>query len=228
MSTSIYVGTRGWDDPAWAARFYPEELPGDWRFCYYSNRLRSVIVPGDAWPAAGPDAVAQWIEDSDPDFGFVLELPLALCRPTPDARALDTFIARTTPLKAQRVGWLVRPDAATQPDADWLASVIERLAVTAPVCVDLADRWRGPEIERYRIALGAGRCWRPLTEPVPAPEGLLLICLAQAGTPRAQRQLLEDINKWQAGQRLAGLFFEGTNAAAQADQARLLAELMGV
>lgn len=228
MNPSIYVGTRGWDDPAWATRFYPEELPDDWRFCYYSNRLRSVIVPGNAWPAGGPDAATQWIEDSDPDFGFVLELPPALCRPTSDARALDAFVARTTPLKAQRVGWLVRPDSSVLPDAGWLAAVIERLAAVAPVCVDLAETWRGADIERCRVAHGVGCCWRPAVEAAPVPDGALLVCLAQEGGPRAQRRLLEDINKWQAGQRLAGLYFEGRNAAAQAEQARVLAELMGI
>ena len=227
-NSSIHIGTRGWDDPAWAGRFYPEDLPADWRFCYYSNRLRSVIVPGSAWASAGPEPTAQWIEDSDPEFGMVLELPPELCRPTADPSPLDEFIARAAPLKTQVVGWLLCPDIAADPDATWLDAVLARLKVVAPVCLDIAGAWGDPAVERVRIAHGAGRCWRPATEPAPAAEGELLVCLAADGAPRVQRRLLEDINRWQSGRRAAGLFFEGPNAPAQAEQARVLAELMGV
>jgi len=227
VSKPVYIGTRGWDDPAWSGRFYPEDLPGDWRFCYYSNRLRSVIVPGAAWASAGPEPTAQWLDDSDAEFGMVLELPPELCRPTGD-RALDEFIARAAPLKTQLIGWLLRPDAAADPDAAWLAGVLARLRAVAPVCLDAAGAWRDPAIERVRVAEGAGRCWRPASDPAPAADGELLVCLAAEAAPRAQRRLLEDINKWQSGRRVAGLYFEGPNAPAQAEQARVLAELMGV
>ncbi len=227
VSSSIYIGTRGWDDPAWTGRFYPDDLPSDWRFCYYSNRLRSVIVPGAAWASAGPAPAAQWIEDSDPEFGMVLELPPELSRPVADPRALDAFLARAAPLKTQCVGWLLRLDAA-DPDAAWLAAVVARLKAMAPVCLDLTGVWHDPAIARVRVAEGAGQCWRPATEPAPAAGGEFLVCLAAEAAPRAQRRLLEDINKWQAGRRAAGLYFEGPNAPAQAEQARVLAELMGV
>lgn len=227
MNPSIYLGTHGWDDPAWAARFYPEELPADWRFCYYSNRLRAVIVPGAVWVSAGSDATAQWVEDSDPEFSMVLELPRELCRPSIDLQPVDAFAARVAPLKSQLIGWLLRPDPALPPDAPWLAGVMDRLKPLAPVSLDLGAAWTDPAIERLRVAHRAGRCWRPAAEPAPAPEGDLLVGLATEGAPRAQRRLLEDINKWQAGRRSAGLFFEGPNAAAQAEQARVLAELMG-
>lgn len=226
MNSSIHIGTRGWDDPAWSGRFYPEDLPSDWRFCYYSNRLRSVIVPGAAWASAGPAPTAQWVEDSDPEFGMVLELPPELSRPTGDQRALDEFIARAAPLKTQLIGWLLRPDAAADPDAAWLAGVLARLRAVAPVCLDVTGAWRDPAIAR--VAAGAGPCWRPAEEPAPAAGGELLVCLATEASPRAQRRLLEDINKWQSGRGAAGLYFEGSNAPAQAEQARVLAELMGV
>lgn len=219
MSTPIHIGTYGWDDPVWAARFYPEEMPADWRFCYYSNRLRSVVVPGATWAEADPRMLAQWVEDSDPEFGMVLELPPALARPG----AIDAALARATALKGQLYGWLWRPQAS---DVSALGAAIDQLKTLAPVCLDLAGENAGAE--SIRVAHGAGRCWRPALEPVPAADGDLLICLAAEGAPRAQRRLLEDISKWQGGHRLAGLYFEGANAAAQAEQARVLAELMGV
>lgn len=229
MSTAIYIGTRGWDDPRWAGRFYPEELPEDWRFCYFSNRLRSVIVPGDRWAGADAEALAQWRADSDSEFGLVLELPPALSRPETDSAQFEALISRATPLTTQVVGWLLAPDPATTPNATWLSGVLDRLTSMAPVCLDLAGPWRDPAIERVRAAGKAGRCWRPATEATPAADGELLICLAAAeGAPRAQRRLLEDINKWQGDRRAAGLYFEGPNAPTLAEQARVLAELMGV
>lgn len=219
MSMPIHIGTYGWDDPAWTARFYPEEMPADWRFCYYSNRLRSVVVPGATWAEADARTLAQWVEDSDPEFGLVLELPPALARPG----ALDAVLARAAALKGQLCGWLWRPQAS---DVSALGDAIDRLKTLAPVCLDFAGE--NAEAESIRVGHGAGRCWRPALEPVPAADGDLLICLATEGAPRAQRRLLEDISKWQGGYRVAGLYFEGANAAAQAEQARVLAELMGV
>ena len=219
MSMPIHIGTYGWDDPAWAARFYPDDLPADWRFCYYSNRLRSVIMPGATWAEADARTLAQWVEDSDREFGIVLELPPTLAR----AGAIDAALARAAALKGQLCGWLWRP-AANEMSA--LGAAIDRLKALAPVCLDLAGA--DAPVESIRVAHGAGRCWRPPLEPVPAADGDLLICLTTEGAPRAQRRLLEDISKWQGGHRVAGLYFGGTNAAAQAEQARVLAELMGV
>lgn len=227
MSKSIYVGTRGWEDTAWAARFYPEELPDDWRFCYYSNRLRAVFVPGTALASVAATTVAQWMEDSDPEFAMVVEVPADLARPSADASALDAFIARMAALEGQLAGWLLAPPAGPVA-ARWLGDTLDRLNAVAPVCLDLAGRADDPAIERVRIAHRAGRCWRPAQEPAPAPDGELLVCFAAEGTPRGQRRLLEDINRWQAQQRAAGLFFEGPDATAQAEQARVLAELMGI
>jgi len=227
VSKPVYIGTRGWDDPAWAARFYPEELPDDWRFCYYSNRLRAVLVPGTVLASVAATTVSQWIQDSDPDFAMVLEVPADLARPTADAGALAAFIARMAALKGQLAGWLLAPPAGSV-DARWFGATLDRLNAIAPVCVDLGGRANDPAIERVRIAHRAGRCWRPAQEPAPAADGELLVCFATEGAPRGQRRLLEDINKWQAQRRAAGLFFEGPNAAAQAEQARVLAELMGI
>lgn len=227
MSTPIYIGTRGWDDPAWGARFYPEELPDDWRFCYYSNRIRAVLVPAAVVASVTATTVPQWIDDSDPDFAMVLEVPADLARPSADANALDVFVTRMAALKGQLAGWLLAP-AIGPVEARWLSATLDRLNAIAPVCLDLAGRADDPAIEHVRISHRAGRCWRPAQEPAPMADGELLVCLATEGTPRGQRRLLEDINKWQAQHRAAGLFFEGPDAAAQAEQARVLAELMGI
>lgn len=102
------VGTRSWNCDSWANEFYPEELPLDWRFCYYSNALRSVSVPSQIWESAARPEVGQWVEDSDTDFHFVLEPPITLCRPPSHidpGGELEAFLDRITSIRQQTSGY---------------------------------------------------------------------------------------------------------------------------
>ena len=54
--------------------FYPDVLPADWRFSFYCNQLRSVLVPAEAWSAASAAEMEVWAEDAFPEFRFVVEL----------------------------------------------------------------------------------------------------------------------------------------------------------
>ena len=86
MTEPLMIGTRGWAHAAWEGGFYPPELPAEWRFCFYSNNLRSALVPQEQWATVTGADVAAWLEDSDPAFRFVLELPPALGVPHAHAR----------------------------------------------------------------------------------------------------------------------------------------------
>ena len=77
MAESILIGTRGWDHPGWTGTFYPDVLPPDWRFSFYCNQLRSVLVPAEAWSAVPAADVRAWAEDAFPEFRFVVELSVA-------------------------------------------------------------------------------------------------------------------------------------------------------
>lgn len=64
------TGCHGWHN-----QFdYPDDLPADWRLCYYSNELRSVIVPAALWSSIDQQA-EQWMQDTDDEFKFVFEVP---------------------------------------------------------------------------------------------------------------------------------------------------------
>lgn len=222
----IHIGTRDWDDPAWQESFYPDTLPADWRFCYYSNRLRSLLVPAEAWSRLAPAQPAQWPADSDPGFGLLLEPPSALTQAAANRAPLAPFLDLIAPLVSQLVGWLLRP--AAPPDVRWLSSWLDVLSPLAPVCLDLPREWHTAEVEAWRLAHGVGGCWHPSVQPSPPAGGGLLVCIAVEGTPRGQRTLLEKIHAWQADGGRAGLYFAGPAAPAQAQQARLLADIMGV
>ncbi len=151
MSEAILIGTRGWDHDAWQGGFYPAELPVEWRFCYYSNLLRAVLAPAEAWADATPATVAQWAEDSDPGFRFVLEPP-----PLASAAELVAFLRLIEPIASQTDGFLV---SAAPPDPAQLEMLLAGLTRAHPVCVDVPTGEQSPELAALIAAHRVGRCW---------------------------------------------------------------------
>jgi uncharacterized protein YecE (DUF72 family) len=229
MSEAMLIGARGWEHADWAPDFYPEELPADWRFCYYSNRLRAVLVPGEAWAGVDAAVVESWRAESDPGFRFVLELPSTIVfAADSDARsaAVADFAARIAPIRGQVEGALLRLPAATPLDLDWLARVVRQLDAVFPLCVDLPPgAWRAAA--QRVVEAGAGLCWR-VADPEPAPGGRLRLALAPAASPGILRGWIERLARSADARTVAGLFFEGPGAAPAAEAARVIAELLAV
>lgn len=224
------IGARGWN-PASGGGFYPPELPDDWRFCFYSNNLRSVLVPQEISNSAQRADAAQWLEDSDPAFRFVVELPAILGLPLTHGKreqALAQFLEILEPIAPRTAGLLLRiaPDAEVLPD--WFEHFLNRLADTAPLCVDLPEGpWRAPMVLAALERQGAGLAWHCAREAGPHPGGRLLVAHAPPAPARELRRCIERLAQWQGQDALAGLFFDA-DAAKAAQEARLIAELMGV
>jgi len=227
------VGSYGWEHAAWASSYYPDELPEDWRFCFYSNNLRSVLVPGDAWSASTPPAVAQWLEDSDPAFRFVLELPPALGHTLADGeREVDFFFGSVAPILPRTAGLMLRLAPQTPVQLDRFEHLLNQLTRVRPVCVDLASPpWRAPAVQAAVDRQGAGVVWHCAREEAPRPGGNLMVAMAPVADARTVRGWIEKLAQWQghSQEARAGLFFEPSgNSATAAQEARLIAELMGV
>ena len=213
MAESILIGTRGWDHPKWSGGFYPDALPADWRFSFYCNQLRAVLLPAEAWSAAPAAEVGAWAEDAFPEFRFVVEL----------SAGSPSSLQILEPIRSQIAGLLLRAPAA--PDKAWLTARLAALTASFPVCVDLPPAARTPDLLACLTPYDAGLCWRTEIEPEPRPGGKLMVALASAVEPKAQRRLLERLAAWRGEERIAALYFDDPAAARQA---RLLAELMGV
>lgn len=69
----VLVGAMNWDRPDWRGRFYPEGLPDDWLLSYYNTQFQAVYLPAAEWQAASGTTWAQWLEDTQEGFCFVLE-----------------------------------------------------------------------------------------------------------------------------------------------------------
>lgn len=233
MAEPLMIGTRGWEHAPWLDDFYPDELPPDWRFCYYSNNLRSVLVPQELWPQTGRAQVAQWAEDSDPAFRFVIELPATLGVPLAAVareHELGQFLETIEPVTSRLAGLLLRIAAGTPVFSDGFEPLLGRLADIAPLCVDLPEGpWRAPEPLAALVRQRAGLAWYCGREPAPHPGGRLLVAFTPPAPARDIRRCIEQLAQWQQHDARAGLFFsEPERAARAAQEARLIAELMGV
>ncbi len=230
MTEPILIGTRGWNHVS-GGDFYPAELPDEWRFCFYSNNLRSVLVPRETWDSAQRADVAQWLDDSDPAFRFVIELPAILGSPLAQARreqVLAQFLETLEPVAARVAGLLLRVAPDTEALPEWFEPLLSQLAAIAPLCVDLPEgSWRAPAVHAALERQGAGLVWHCTAETAPHPGGRLMVALAPPAPAREVRRFIERLAQWQGKDALAGLFFDA-GAARAAQEARLIAELMGV
>lgn len=230
MAEAILIGTRGWDYADWTGGFYPPELPAEWRFCFYSNRLRSVLVPAEIWADVRRPAVGQWLSDSDPEFRFVFELPPALCRPQPAAeleRGLDEFLRIVEPVAPRTAGLLLSPASPAPPDPVWLDRLLALLDAYR-LCLDLPDEVSRPAVLELCVKHRAGRCWHCAASGQPPVGGRFRVARSPAAEPRVLRRILEQLHGGRGGSDLAALYFEGPGAVRAAEEARILAELMGV
>ena len=69
----VLVGAAGWLHPAWRNGFYPDGLPDDWLLSYYNTQFQAVYLPAAVWQAATEATWAQWLDDTQDGFYFVLE-----------------------------------------------------------------------------------------------------------------------------------------------------------
>lgn len=70
----IRVGARGWEFEQWSGEFYPDDLPEDWRFSFYSNDFQAVLIPSQQLTQYSLDDWQEWIEDTSEDFWFYIEV----------------------------------------------------------------------------------------------------------------------------------------------------------
>ncbi|MHB8454311.1 MAG: DUF72 domain-containing protein [Acidiferrobacterales bacterium] len=230
MAEPLLVGTYGWEYDSWVGSFYPPQLPDEWRFCYYSNRLRSVLLPADFWRSVGADTAKHLLQDTDPEFRFVLELPAILAQPlsgTALRSALDEFRKTVAQVRAQTAGILVRVSASAASDLDWFSKLLQSLAADLPVCADLpATHRRTTEALQILDSAGAGLCWHLDHEKGPRPGGRFLVGRSSSAEPEKLRRMIDAVTLWRTPDSAAGLFFDGENAPRAAQDARIIAELL--
>ncbi|MEA3292563.1 MAG: hypothetical protein U9Q71_09725 [Pseudomonadota bacterium] len=222
----LLTGTRGWDYDDWVGVYYPEELPEEWRLAYYCNDHRSVLVPVDHWALSPAEAIAALIEEIDPGFSVVLELPEAGLSGTGlDAEGLLDLLS---PMESQlrALSWRPAADDFSVQALDDAACLADAL----PLVLDYDDGHPQKEmLDALRAATGASRLWRPREEDTPVAAGQFLLALVSQPDLVFLRGILEQMAGRLAGDRSGGLFLEPAPDAPQfAEKCRILAELMEI
>jgi hypothetical protein len=119
------------------------------------------------------------------------------------------------------------PDSVA-PDRDWLAHVLSVLTSDKPVCVDLpSGDWRSSGMLSLLANTGAGLCWHTDQEPAPQSGGRFMLGLTRGGKARELRHAIEMLAAWQHGDSHAGLFVDAPGSAGMAEEARIIAEILG-
>ena len=129
--TDIIVAARGWAHANWSGGFYPEDLPEDWQLSYYSNEFRAVVVPAAVFAGVDPLEVERWVEDTEEEFRFYLEVEDLFID---WARVAETI----QPLGEQLGGIILRPLKVDE-DLALVASCLDAATALAPVCVLLPE-----------------------------------------------------------------------------------------
>jgi len=85
----VLFGYRGWPQD-WQG-YFPEELPADWQFAYYSNDCNCLVLPADFWMAMDDGEVESWLEDIEDDFRFYLEMPVKISSEVFERNLIERF-----------------------------------------------------------------------------------------------------------------------------------------
>ena len=75
---SCYLGAHGWQHAHWQGRFYPEDLPSDWQLAYYNNFFSCVYLAHAEWSSAPTETWRTRLDDMQPQFRLLLEMPAGL------------------------------------------------------------------------------------------------------------------------------------------------------
>ena len=227
IANDLLIGTWGWSGSGCCAGYYPDDMPEDWQLCYFSNQHRAVLLPEETWRSADDSELEQWLEDTDPGFVFV---------PAFGPDALDVVSQGQLPdwpaikrLKQQTGCLLAMPSVMQLDQLQWL----EPLQASTALCVQLPEAIEADPQLRDRVAeqlcqAGVSVLWDTRTASEPESCGDWLLAIAEAQEPAQLRNLIENLGQWMSPDRHAVLLFVGEQAPQAAEQARTLAELMGI
>ena len=128
----VHIGCSGWNYPDWRERVYPRGLPPRRWLEHYARLFDTVEVNSTFYRLASRDAVANWVEQTPPDFVFALKASRYLIhmkRLTDMDRGVHRFYERIEPLvgtpKLGPIVWQL--PANFQRDDERLASALDAL-----------------------------------------------------------------------------------------------------
>jgi uncharacterized protein YecE (DUF72 family) len=171
VAVRIVIGTSSWADPGFVEEWYPDGLPPRKRLPYYAERFEGVEVNSTFYAIPAAKTTANWARVTPDDFTFDVKLHRLLSRHAAGpsslpkdlrsrartnergrvklTRRLETAVADTTleavdPLGDKLSTFLMQLTPAFGPrdhKLDELAPLVERLSPSAPVAIELRNRF---------------------------------------------------------------------------------------
>ena len=215
MQHPLRIGTRGWRHKAWQGTFYDADLPQEWQLSWYANHLRSVWVPADRLHTISLDEIAVWIEDTDPDFRFIVELESASAYPETDPKQLSRVKAMAKALGHQLDAFVV--DVKTGPIAEkgFLEQISSEIS-GVPVCL------RGCPAQA--LPAGFGGCFDSCEDVASSDSPYTIVCQAD-GDLIGVRTVIETMQQLNTDSG-ALIFTDPERAFDHAVKARTVADLL--
>ena len=194
------VGTSSWADPGFVEEWYPPGLAPRDRLAWYAERFEAVEVKATFYAVPATQTVARWAQETPAGFTFDVKLPRLLSRHAADLRSLppdlrdgatvtargrveltpaleaalaDALVAAVAPLGEKLATFLLQLSPAFEPrqnELDELAPLVARLGATAPVAIELRNRFWVTE-ERREATLQWFEAHGAAYVAVDAPEG---------------------------------------------------------
>ena len=171
MAGRIVVGTSSWADPGFVEEWYPPDLPARERLSWYAERFDAVEVNSTFYAVPSPRTVKRWAQETPDEFTFDVKLHRLLSRHSADLRSLppalredattnargrveltaaleaalaDEIVQAVAPLRDKLATFLLQLSPAFEPrkhELDELAALVARLNTTAPVAIELRNRF---------------------------------------------------------------------------------------
>ena len=171
MAGRIAIGTSSWADPGFVEEWYPPDLPARERLSWYAERFDAVEVNSTFYAVPSPRTVKRWAQETPDEFTFDVKLHRLLSRHSADLRSLppalredattnargrveltaaleaalaDEIVQAVAPLRDKLATFLLQLSPAFEPrkhELDELAALVARLNTTAPVAIELRNRF---------------------------------------------------------------------------------------
>jgi hypothetical protein len=68
------VGTAGWDRQGWAADYYPDDLPPDWRLAYYANDCGCLLLDASDLASIRPGELGEAMDEIGEQLAILIRL----------------------------------------------------------------------------------------------------------------------------------------------------------
>jgi uncharacterized protein YecE (DUF72 family) len=160
MAGRIVIGTSSWADPGFVEEWYPPDLPARDRLRWYAERFEAVEVNATFYAVPEERTVGRWAAETPDGFTFdadLRSLPPDLretastnargrveLTPRLEAALADRIAATVAPLGPKLTTFLLQLSPAFEPrrnELDELGALVARLKRTAPVAIELRNRF---------------------------------------------------------------------------------------